>query len=86
MANSNYDDTSHDSVLSRVLTRLDQQDRTTDTNTYNMARSLEKLTDEIIKMDVRLTGLEKFRWLMAGSVITITTGIAWYLAFLQARH
>lgn len=80
-----FDEKSHDSILSTVLARLDAQDKTTDSNAYLVSRHMEKLTDQIIDLNHRMTKTERFCWACGGGLLVLST-LATIIASMGGLH
>lgn len=73
---SNFDPNSHDSVLTKVLGRLDLQDlRWADSNA-EIRRSMDAFRIEVVGIRNAMTALEKFCWACGGGIVVISTALA----------
>ena len=61
-----YDPQSTDAMFSRILQRMDDQDA-----------ALTRIEAGVVKTNGRVTALEKWRYVVAGSLLVITTVAGW---------
>lgn len=63
-----------------ILFRLDQQDKEAKDSRDRNTKTLERVFEQVTKTNGRVSALEKWRWLLTGGFITLTTLIGWYIA------
>jgi hypothetical protein len=81
---SDYNPQSTDAVLSRILQRLDEQDKASEANTTRFLNVLGDIRDQTTKTNGRVTSLERWRTEVRSKVAVIAiivsgtgTAIAW---------
>jgi hypothetical protein len=70
-----FDPNSTDAVLSRILTRFDQQDSV-----------LKEIKEQVMKTNGRVTDLERDKWIQRGIVFAISTSVPLGLELSKLLH
>lgn len=79
--NGEYDPRSHDAVISQILQRLEEGDRTMVRNHADNRALMIEIRDQVIRTNGRVSKLEAWRNWLAGALATVSTLGTLYAAF-----
>jgi|HubBroStandDraft_3_1064219.scaffolds.fasta_scaffold37794_5 hypothetical protein len=84
-SDAEYDRNSHDAVITEILTRLGEQDRTMMRNHSDNQRVMSGILDQVTRTNGRVSALEKWKWMMTGALGLISFVLT-ILATVYAVH
>jgi hypothetical protein len=80
-ADNDYNPNSSSAMFSKILERLDSQDRTDVDYRFGMIARMDKIQASVDKTNGRVTKLEEGQWYQRGFVSAISLGVSalWHL-------
>ena len=71
-----YDANSNDAMFSRIIAKLEEQDRAAASSRTELIGVLREVRDEVKKTNGRVTSLEKWRTVVNAKVTTIAAAVS----------